>query len=735
MHIRYSTRRKDGKIYRTPQLVESYRREDGMPAHRIIAGLGGLSAVAVDNLRVALRASRQERAVVVSEERPTGKRPQILANLRYLDVAVLLEIWRSWELDSVLGDLLPSTEEAAPGADVVAALTIQRSIDPGSKLFCQRWLPTTALPELLDMAPARFNNTRVHRVLDQIHQATPALQERLPMLYKAREVPTSAFFIDVTDTYFEGRGCELAQRHRTKAGHRNKWSIGLVLLVNDAGLPLRWQVVASKTADHIAMTAMVQEISGVEWLGEHPVVFDRAMGRDTTLHELLNSGVRFLTAAPVSSIESHSTSLPHTSFSKLELKGTDSSREADLALLREAARAAGLEEVDDSQFVLDLGVVDLACGSTNTPTRRSSPSAKRIGNQATAQIERARELRARLDSGEFRSHRALAQAEGMSRPRVTQLLALLRLPSDILDRVLAAPPEFNVTENLLRPLVHEKDPEKQREKFEIIVAANRRTAPNDRARSKPRQPAPNRLRLVAYFNPGVYLEKRKTAARHLEEIAAFVQELNEELVSAKRTRRESHTRRKIERRLERYHYLNAFEISLEPIEVSSRTGTRVRSFQCKVTLKPDEWARRQRYNGFVLLLAHPDLPHPARKLATLFREKDTVEKDFQTIKSVVKLRPIYHHTDPKVQAHVTICMLALLLQRTLQHRLRQSGVGLSAEAALEILRPCHLNRVRRGSNGPSIYVKTNESAAQGEILEALGLSCLLDDERIATAIS
>jgi hypothetical protein len=29
--------------------------------------------------------------------------------------------------------------------------------------------------------------------------------------------------------------------------------------------------------------------------------------------------------------------------------------------------------------------------------------------------------------------------------------------------------------------------------------------------------------------------------------------------------------------------------------------------------------------------------------------------------SNAELRPIYHHTDPKVRAHVTICRLALLL--------------------------------------------------------------------------
>ena len=78
-----------------------------------------------------------------------------------------------------MAELLPETESAAPAADVVAALTLQRSVSPGSKLYAQRWLPTTALPELLELRPERFNNTRIHRVLDDLFAATPDTQEHL----------------------------------------------------------------------------------------------------------------------------------------------------------------------------------------------------------------------------------------------------------------------------------------------------------------------------------------------------------------------------------------------------------------------------------------------------------------------------------------------------------------------------------------------------------------------------
>jgi hypothetical protein len=71
-----------------------------------------------------------------------------------------------------VGDPTCSGEGCLPAAEV-AALVIQRLVDPNSKLAATAWFPRSALPELLDVAPSRFNNTRIHRVLDLLDAAGP----------------------------------------------------------------------------------------------------------------------------------------------------------------------------------------------------------------------------------------------------------------------------------------------------------------------------------------------------------------------------------------------------------------------------------------------------------------------------------------------------------------------------------------------------------------------------------
>ncbi len=138
MHIRTSRVRRNGKTYEYAQLVETYRREsDGLPVARVIATLGHPSDVAVLNLQQALCAAREGKRVAVARQ-PRATSVQALkptANLRYLDVAVLLELWREWGLDEILDELMPTGEAQVRPASVVAALTLQRCVDPGSKLY------------------------------------------------------------------------------------------------------------------------------------------------------------------------------------------------------------------------------------------------------------------------------------------------------------------------------------------------------------------------------------------------------------------------------------------------------------------------------------------------------------------------------------------------------------------------------------------------------------------------
>jgi len=105
-------------------------------------------------------------------------------------------------------------------------------------------------------------------------------------------------FYDVTDSYFEGRNCELANSGITKSNGFRKKKIVLALLVNSKGYPFAWDVIEDYTAD----VKTIKSLS-IQWkmqfnFGDNEIIliFDRGMVSDENLKHLEGQKQLYLTA-------------------------------------------------------------------------------------------------------------------------------------------------------------------------------------------------------------------------------------------------------------------------------------------------------------------------------------------------------------------------------------------------------------------------------------------------------
>ena len=175
-------------------------------------------------------------------------------------------------------------------------------------------------------------------------------------------------------------------------------------------------------------------------------------------------------------------------------------------------------------------------------------------------------------------------------------------------------------------------------------------------------------------------------------------------------------------------------LSIYTVQIDEKDDDGHKHFVVSLTFDEAAWIKRRSTDGFVLLVGHAALPHSATEMVGLYRAKDAVEKDFQTIKSDLELRPVFHHTDPKVRAHVSLCMLALLLERTLERRLRKAGKAMTATAVFEELAAGHLNMVATGPDDAVAYVATEPSVEQRDMLARLRIGHLVDQDQMASRI-
>lgn len=132
-----------------------------------------------------------------------------------------------------------------------------------------------------------------------------------------------------------------------------------------------------------------------------------------------------------------------------------------------------------------------------------------------------------------------------------------------------------------------------------------------------------------------------------------------------------------------------------------------------------QYRQQRRHDGiFVLETNHPDLS--AAEVVQSYRQLMEVERAFRVLKSLVKVRPVYHHRDRRVETHIFICFLAYLLAKVLEQRLCQAGLTISVAHALDALK--QLKAVEHTWENQALVVKmTKPDAEVVAILQALGI--------------
>lgn len=77
-----------------------------------------------------------------------------------------------------------------------------------------------------------------------------------------------------------------------------------------------------------------------------------------------------------------------------------------------------------------------------------------------------------------------------------------------------------------------------------------------------------------------------------------------------------------------------------------------------------------RLDGIYCLMTNLKTASP-KDLIDAYRNRMEIERSFHQLKSFVEIRPIYHHNEDRIKAHVTVCVLAYLLNNTVTHLVRQ----------------------------------------------------------------
>src|SRR5271169_4997435 len=181
MFLRRLHQTRNGRTYTYYSLVETVRSPAGAVRQRTICYLGRLDNLRPpDWLRIAERLPDPAwlprlQAEVGYVPPPTGGPVATVEILpasiswchprRLGDVYVALRAWQYLGLDRLLQRLVGRVAARVPMSQVAALIAVNRLVDPRSERGIFHWLPSTALPELLDFRLPRLTLNHLYRCL------------------------------------------------------------------------------------------------------------------------------------------------------------------------------------------------------------------------------------------------------------------------------------------------------------------------------------------------------------------------------------------------------------------------------------------------------------------------------------------------------------------------------------------------------------------------------------------
>ena len=218
-----------------------------------------------------------------------------------------LELWKRLELDRFFEEHIDQEPADVPWSRVAALLAINRLCAPGSELAIeQRWYPSTALDDLLEIEEGKVNDTRLYRCLDQILPHKTKLERHLKERYGALfGAEFDVLLYDLTSTYVEGAAEKnpMVRRGYSRDHRPDCEQLVIALIVNSEGFPFSYETFDGNRSDVSTMETILRMVERKYGKARRIWVFDRGIVSEENLAAIRKRGGQYLTGMPRSQMK------------------------------------------------------------------------------------------------------------------------------------------------------------------------------------------------------------------------------------------------------------------------------------------------------------------------------------------------------------------------------------------------------------------------------------------------
>lgn len=150
--------------------------------------------------------------------------------------------------------------------------------------------------------------------------------------------------------------------------------------------------------------------------------------------------------------------------------------------------------------------------------------------------------------------------------------------------------------------------------------------------------------------------------------------------SRKRAEKDAYNREKGVKRLQKAY--NSGNITKENINKRGYNKFLEISDNVRVKINPDKISQDEKWDGLKGYITNTELT--AEEIYQQYRELWQVERAFRITKGTLELRPIFHFTPKRIEAHLCICFVAYKVYKELERIMVLKGINLSVDKVLDI---------------------------------------------------
>lgn len=247
--------------------------ENGKNQKKTLFSIGELNKEEVESYRLLLSALNGE---IKSKNLVDFEQLIYQEDKSYLDVHALDLLWRKLQLDKIFDSHLNNNQKLST-EHVARILTINKMLKPSSKVKTISWLKSTLLAKIMGINPDDYDKNKCFRELENIHKHKEKLERFFLKFSKKNKAEYEVYYFDGTTSWFEGRKCKLAKCDIEKTRGFFDKVIGLMLITDNKGYPVAWEVVDGNTKDTTAFKYFIQRISKDYGVKEITYCFDRGV--------------------------------------------------------------------------------------------------------------------------------------------------------------------------------------------------------------------------------------------------------------------------------------------------------------------------------------------------------------------------------------------------------------------------------------------------------------------------